>query len=93
MFYTYVASVLFGCCVCFDMFSSVFCKCFIYLLLYVASVASGCFKSISGVARVAMAIRACFKCFIFFRCMLQAFHLDFSKVHLREARVAASAPS
>jgi hypothetical protein len=92
MFHTYVVSVLFGCCICFDMVSSVFCKCFICLLLYVASVASGYFKSRSGVAHVAMAIRACFKCFIFFRRMLQAFHLDFSKVDLREAHTAASVP-
>jgi hypothetical protein len=45
-----------GCCVCFTMVSSVFSgvfasvsdtcfKCFIYLQTYVASVASGCFKS------------------------------------------------
>jgi hypothetical protein len=38
---------------------SVFCKCFICLLLYVASVASRCFKSRSGVVNIAMAIHAC----------------------------------
>ena len=48
--------VLFGCCICLQWFSSVFLmffssvseacfKCFICLLLYVASIASGCFKS------------------------------------------------
>ena len=61
MFQTCVASVLSGCCVCLQYFSSAFSrvfasvshtcfKCFIYLLLYVASIASGCFKSGSGVA-------------------------------------------
>jgi hypothetical protein len=56
MLYTYVASVSSGCYVCLNGFSSVFksffasildaCfKCFIYILLYVASVTSGCFKS------------------------------------------------
>jgi len=50
MFHTYVAIVLFGCCVCvamgFKCFSRVFrvsyaCfKCFIYLLLYVGSIAN-----------------------------------------------------
>ena len=33
-----------------------------------------------GVAHVAMAIHACFKCFIYFRRMFQIFHLDVSKV-------------
>jgi hypothetical protein len=61
MFHTYVASVLSGCCVCFyndfKCFSGVFVsvsdtcfKCFIYLQTYVASVASECFNSRSGVA-------------------------------------------
>jgi hypothetical protein len=63
VFYLDVAYVL----IWFQVF---FCKCFICLLLYIASVASRCFKSRSAVARVAMAIRACFKCFIFFRRML-----------------------
>ena len=56
MFRTYVASVLFGCCVCFyngfKCFSGIFTsvsdlyfKCFICLQTYVASVASECFKS------------------------------------------------
>jgi hypothetical protein len=55
------ASVLFGCCICLQWFSNVFLgvftsvldacfKCFICLLSYVATVASGCFKSRSGVA-------------------------------------------
>ena len=35
-----------------------------------------------GVAHVAMAIHACFKCFIYFRRMLQMFHLDIVKVDL-----------
>jgi hypothetical protein len=46
MFHAYVASVLSRYCVCL----SVFCKCFIYLYTYAASVVSGCFKSRSGVA-------------------------------------------
>jgi hypothetical protein len=62
MFHTYVTSVLSRYCVCFTMvlrrFSGVFAsvsdacfKCFICLqIMYVASVASGCFKSRSGVA-------------------------------------------
>ena len=71
MFYTYVASVLSGCCVCFAMVSSVS-----SVFFYVASVASGCFKSTSGVAHIAIAMHACFKWFIYFRRMLQVFHLD-----------------
>jgi hypothetical protein len=60
MFYTYVASVLSGCYVyvamvfkCFHIFFQVFqtfFKCFIYLLLYVASIASKYFQSRSDVA-------------------------------------------
>jgi hypothetical protein len=61
MVHTYVASVLFRCCVCFyngfKCFSGVFAnvldacfKCFINLQMYVASVVYGCFKSRSGVA-------------------------------------------
>ena len=62
MFYTYVVNVLSGCCECvttvFKCFSRVFAsvsdtcfKCRICLLLYVANIASGYFKSISGVAQ------------------------------------------
>jgi hypothetical protein len=47
--------------IAFQVLSSVFCmcldtcfKCFIYLLLYVANVKSGCFKSRLGVGHVAM---------------------------------------
>jgi hypothetical protein len=54
------------------------------------------FKSISGVAHVAMAIHACFACFACFVCfrhMLQEFHLDVSKVDLGEVHaIAASVP-
>jgi hypothetical protein len=35
-----------------------------------------------GVAHVGIAIHACFKCFIYFRRMLQTFYLDVSKVNL-----------
>jgi hypothetical protein len=48
--------VFFGCCVCFTMIFKCFLsvsdasfKCFICLQTYIASVASGCFKSRSGV--------------------------------------------
>jgi hypothetical protein len=52
---------------------------------YVASVSYGCCKSRSrDVTYVAMDIHACFKCFICFRCILQMFHLDVSKVDLEE---------
>jgi hypothetical protein len=65
MFHTYVASVLSECCVCcndFQAFFQVFftsvseaCfKYFICLQTYVASITSGCFKSRSGLAHVAM---------------------------------------
>jgi hypothetical protein len=40
------------------------------------------------VAHVAMAIHACFKCFIRFRHMLQMFHFDISKVDLGAAHIA-----
>jgi hypothetical protein len=73
-----------------QVFLGVFCKCFICLLLYVASVASECFKSRSGVTHVAMAIHVCFKYFIYFRRMLQVFHLDVLKVDLGEAHAAAA---
>jgi hypothetical protein len=59
--------------------------------MYVANVLSGCCNSRSSVAHVAMAIHACFKCFIYFRLMLQAFHLDVSKGDLRRAHVAMAA--
>jgi hypothetical protein len=60
---------------------------------YVANVLSGCFKSRCGVAHVPMAIHTYFKCFIYFRRMLQVFRLDISKVDLRKAHAAAaSAP-
>jgi hypothetical protein len=38
------------------------------------NVSSECFKCRSCVAHVAMAIHARFRCFIYFRCMLQMFH-------------------
>ena len=50
MFHTYVACVLFGCCVWSQWFSSVFFKCFKCLQTYVATVVFGYFKSRSGVA-------------------------------------------
>ena len=66
MFYTYVASVLSGCCIYFAMafqvFSGVFAsvsdacfKCFICLQMYVANVLFGSFRSRSSVAHVAVA--------------------------------------
>jgi hypothetical protein len=36
-------------------------KCFVCLLLYIASVVSRCFKSRSGITHIAMAIHICFK--------------------------------
>ena len=81
-----------GCCICFAMTFQVFLgvfasvsnacfKCFICLLLYVASVASGCFKSRSGCCSCCNGVPiVCSKCFIYFRCMLQRFHLDIAKV-------------
>jgi hypothetical protein len=61
VFHTSVASVVSGRCICLQWFSIVFrvffasvldtCfKCFICLLLYVAIIVSGCFKSRSSVA-------------------------------------------
>jgi hypothetical protein len=57
MFHAYVASILSKCCVCvaivfkcFHVFLQICFKCFICLLLYVASIASECFKSRSSVA-------------------------------------------
>jgi dolichyl-phosphate-mannose--protein O-mannosyl transferase len=52
------------------------------------NVSSECCKSRSGVAHVAMAIRACLKCFIYFKRMLQVFYLDDSKVDLERANIA-----
>jgi hypothetical protein len=64
-FHTYATSVLSGYCVCLQWFLSVFMcfasvseVCFICLQTYVTSVASGCFKSRSGVAHVAMHVRS-----------------------------------
>ena len=69
-FYTYVASVSDACL-----------KCFICLLLYVASVASGCFKSKSGCCTCCNGVSTvCSKCFIYLRRMLQRFYLDIAKV-------------
>jgi hypothetical protein len=53
----------------------------------------GCFKSRSGVADVAMAMHACFKCFICFRHLLLVFYLDISKVDLGKTHVAAVSAS
>jgi hypothetical protein len=56
-------------------------KCFIYLLLYVASVATRCFKSRSGYCICCNSVSTvCSKCYICFRRMLQRFHLDITKV-------------
>jgi hypothetical protein len=66
MFHMYVAIVLAGCCIFFAMtfhvFSAVFAsvsnvcfKCFICLQTFIANISSGCFKSRSCVAHVAMA--------------------------------------
>ena len=86
--YMYVASVYPQCFICFlytyvASVSDAFLKCFICLLLYVASVASGCFKSRSGCCTCCNGVSTiCHKCFICFRRMLQRFHLDFVKVDL-----------
>jgi hypothetical protein len=61
MFHTYIVIVLFRCCVYLQWLSSVFSvffasvsgvyfNCFICLLMYAASVTSGCFKNRSGIA-------------------------------------------
>ena len=74
--YTYVASVLDACL-----------KCFICLLLYVASVASGCFEIRSGCCTCCNGVSTiCSKCFIHFRRMLQMFYLDVAKVDRGVAR-------
>jgi hypothetical protein len=65
MFHIYIASVLSGCCVCVVMFFKCFIcffanvsyecfKRFICLLMYVASVVSGCFKSRLGVVSLSL---------------------------------------
>jgi hypothetical protein len=75
MFHTYVASALFGCCVCFTMvfkcFSCVFAigshayfKCYICLQTYVVSVASGCFKNRSDVASPSLLSAALSQCLL-----------------------------
>jgi hypothetical protein len=79
MLHIHVASVLSGCCIyfamAFEMFLGVFasvldvyCKCFT-VLTYVTSVLSGCYKSRSDVAYIAMAIHVCCQC------VFQMFHL------------------
>jgi hypothetical protein len=86
--YTYFASVYPQCFICFfymyvTSFSDAYLKCFICFLLYVASVASGCFKSRSGYCTCCNGVSTvCPKCFICFRRMLQRFHLDLTKVDL-----------
>jgi hypothetical protein len=55
--------------------------------MYVVYVSSGCYKSRSGVAYVAMTIHVCCKCiffkyFIYFKRMLQVFCLDIAYVAL-----------
>ena len=68
-------------------FIHVCCKCFICLLLYVASVASECFKSRSGCCTCCNGVSAvCSKCFICFRRMLRSFHPDIAKVDRSVAR-------
>jgi hypothetical protein len=68
--YTYIANVSDACL-----------KCFICLLLYVASVATRCFKSRPGCCTCCNGVSTvCFKCFIYFRSMLQRFHLYVAKV-------------
>jgi hypothetical protein len=76
--YTYIASV------CPQSSVSDTCiKCFICFLSYVASIATGCFKSRSGCCTCCNNVSiVCLKCFIYFRCMLQRFHLDVAKVDL-----------
>jgi hypothetical protein len=69
---TYVTSVLSGCCVYFTMAFKCFCKCFICMFkcficlqTYVASVASRCFKSRSGVAFPSSLSAASPRCLLF----------------------------
>jgi hypothetical protein len=78
--------------VCFEVF---FCMCFrrifqmfICLRLYVLSVVSIYFNSRSGVARGYIRMFQVFH--LFFRHMLQMFHLNVSKVDLGEAYVVAA---
>ena len=76
------------CCKCLSpmfhqFFFHVSCKCFICILLHVASVASGCFKSKSGCCTCCNGVSTiCHKCFICFRHILQMFYLDVAKVDL-----------
>jgi hypothetical protein len=75
--YMYIASVSDACPMCF----------ICLLLYYVASVASGCFKSRSGCFTYCNGVSTiCFKYFIYFRCMLQMFYLDVTKVDQGVAR-------
>jgi hypothetical protein len=81
MFHTYVASSIFGYCVCVAiLFSSVFSgvfasvldvcfKCFIYLQMYVASIVSRYFKSRSGVASPSSLSAASPWCLLTFYCL------------------------
>jgi hypothetical protein len=58
-------------------------KCLIYLLLYIESVESGCFKSRSGCCTCCNGVSTvCPKYFICFRRMWQMFHSDVTKVDL-----------
>jgi len=62
---------------------------FICFLLYVASVASGCFTNRSGCYTCCNGVSTvCSKCFICFRRILQKFHLDVAKVDRGVAHVA-----
>ena len=75
----------------FHLSSDVCCKCFIYLLLYVASVTSRVDLVLHMLLWLYMYVSsACFKCFIYFRRMLQVFHLDVSKVYLGETHAATA---
>jgi hypothetical protein len=79
VFQTYVSSVSSGCCIRCYGYTCIF-QVFQMFQTYVAS-ASVCCKSRSGCCiYIAMTIHTRFKCFICFRCKLQMFHLDISKV-------------
>ena len=84
MFHTYVASVLSRYRVCLQWFSSVFSrifasisntcfKCFIRLLLYVASIASGYFKSRSAIASLSSPSATSPWCLLLACCCLASF--------------------
>jgi hypothetical protein len=64
MLHTYVVSVLFRCYVCFTMVFMCFCKCFICLQTFVASVAFWCFKSRSGVISPSLPSTASPRCLL-----------------------------